>query len=115
MKERLGEKGGAFLNAKEGRVGFRKKYYDVTIKDIAFAYLEGYIHAKVTGHLLQGKVLSSDLDKVKKIAVECMKDYISQLNLSEKEKEELKQNREHWADLALKGVKQRLYESGKIR
>ena len=52
------------------------------IKDIAFAYLEGYIHATVTEHLLQGKVLSSDLDKVKKIAVECMKDYISQLNLT---------------------------------
>ena len=25
-KERLGEKGGAFLNGKEGRVGFRKSY-----------------------------------------------------------------------------------------
>ena len=26
-EERLGEKGGAFLNGKEGRVGFRKSYY----------------------------------------------------------------------------------------
>lgn len=26
----------------------------LAIKDIAFAYLEGYIHAKVTEHLLQG-------------------------------------------------------------
>lgn len=84
------------------------------IKDLAFAYLDGYIHAMVTEHLLQGKVLSSDLDKVKKIAVECMKDYISQLNLTDKEKEELKQNRDQWADLALKGIKQRLNESGKI-
>ena len=84
------------------------------IKDIAFAYLEGYIHAKVTEHLLQGKVLSSDLDKIKETAVECMKDYISQLNLTDKEKEELKQNRELWADLALKGIKQRLNETGKI-
>lgn len=87
----------------------------LAIKDIALFYLEGYIHAKVTEHLLQGKVLSSDLEKVKKIAVECMKDYISQLYLTDKEKEELKQNREHWADLALKGIKLRLYESGKIR
>ena len=79
------------------------------IKDIAFAYLEGYIHAKVTEHLLQGKVLSSDLDKVKKIAVvECMKYYISLLNLTDKEKEELKQNHDQWVDLALKGIKQRL-------
>lgn len=59
-------------------------------------------------------MLSSDFDKVKKIDVECMKDYISQLNLTDKEKEELKQNREQWADLALKGIKQRLKESGKI-
>ena len=59
-------------------------------------------------------MLCSDLDKVKKIAVECMKDYISQLNLTDKEKEELKQNRDLWADLALKGIKQRLNESGKI-
>lgn len=76
------------------------------IKDIAFAYLDGYIHAKVLEHLLQGKVLSSDLGKVKKIAVECMKDYISQLNLTDKKKEELKQNHEQWAGLALKGIKQ---------
>lgn len=84
------------------------------IRDLAFAYLDGYIHAKVTEHLLQGKVLSSDLDKIKETAVECMKDYISQLNLTDKEKDELKQNRELWADLALKGIKQRLNETGKI-
>lgn len=84
------------------------------IRDLAFAYLDGYIHAKVTEHFLQGKVLSSDLDKIKETAVECMKDYISQLNLTDKEKEELKQNRELWADLALKGIKQRLNETGKI-
>lgn len=84
------------------------------IRDLAFAYLDGYIHAKVTEHLLQGKVLSSDLDKIKETAVECMKDNISQLNLTDKEKEELKQNRELWADLALKGIKQRLNETGKI-
>lgn len=84
------------------------------IRDLAFAYLDGYIHAKVTEHLIQGKVLSSDLDKIKETAVECMKDYISQLNLTDKEKEELKQNRELWADLALKGIKQRLNETGKI-
>ena len=53
-------------------------------------------------------MLSSDLDKVKKIAVECMKYYITLLNLTDKEKEELKQYHDQWADLALKGIKQRL-------
>jgi len=36
--------------------------------------------------LLQGKVLSSDLDKVKEIAVECMNDYIPLLNLTDADK-----------------------------
>lgn len=49
----------------------------LAIKDTALFNLDVYIHAKVTEHLLQGKVLSSDFDNVKKITVECMKDYIS--------------------------------------
>ena len=32
-KERLGEKGGAFLKGKEGRVGFRKKPFLMVKKD----------------------------------------------------------------------------------
>ncbi len=67
----------------------------LAIKDTALFYFEGYIHAKVTEHLLQDKVPSSDFDKVKKIAVECMKDYISQLNLTDKEKEELQRDAYH--------------------
>ena len=37
-----------------------------------------------------------------------MKYYISLLILTDKEKEELKQYHDQWADLALKGIKQRL-------
>ena len=33
IEERLGEKGGAFLNGKEGRVGFRKKPFLMVKKD----------------------------------------------------------------------------------
>ena len=51
----------------------------LAIKDTALFYFEGYIHAKVPEPLLQGKVLSSDLIKSRRIAVECMKDYISLL------------------------------------
>lgn len=40
------------------------------IKDLCLAYLDGYIQAKVTENLHQGKVLSSDFDKVKEVAVE---------------------------------------------
>ena len=76
----------------------------LTIKDTALFYLEGYIHAKVTEHLLQGKVLSSDFDNVKKIVVECMKDYISQLNLTDKEKDELQLDAYHSIPNLKKGL-----------
>ncbi len=84
------------------------------IKDLCKAYIEGYIQAKMTECLIRGKVLSSDLDKVKYMAVKCMEEYISHQNLSDKEKEDMKENHKQWADITLKGIKQRLYESNKI-
>lgn len=83
-------------------------------KDICLAYLEGYIYAKVTENMIRGKVPDSDLDILKEIAVKCMENYISQLEISEAEKEELKHNQKQWAEKVLQGVKQRLHESGKI-
>lgn len=83
-------------------------------KDICLAYLEGYIYAKVTENMIRGKVPDSDLDILKEIAVKCMENYISQLEKSEAEKEELKHNQKQWAEKVLQGVKQRLHESGKI-
>lgn len=83
-------------------------------KDICLAYLEGYIYAKVTENMIHGKVPDSDLDILKEIAVKCMENYISQLEISEAEKEELKHNQKQWAEKVLQGVKQRLHESGKI-
>lgn len=84
-------------------------------KDICLAYLEGYIYAKVTENMIHGKVPDSDLDKLKEIAVKCMENYISQLEISEAEKEELKHNQKQWAEKVLQGVKQRLHECGKIK
>lgn len=83
-------------------------------KDICLAYLEGDIYAKVTENMIRGKVPDSDLDILKEIAVKCMENYISQLEISEAEKEELKHNQKQWAEKVLQGVKQRLHESGKI-
>lgn len=83
-------------------------------KDICLAYLEGYIYAKVTENMIRGKVPDSDLDILKEIAVKCMENYFSQLEISEAEKEELKHNQKQWAEKVLQGVKQRLHESGKI-
>lgn len=84
------------------------------LEDICTAYLEGYFYAKITEQLITGKIQSLDLDKLKKTAVECMKDYIEHSNYSTEEKEELKNNYEHWADVTLKGIKQRLRDSNKL-
>ena len=86
----------------------------IEAKDICTAYLEGYFYAKITEQLITSKILSSDLDKLKKTAVECMKDYIEHSQFSNEEKEELKKNYEHWADVTLEGIKQRLRDSDKL-
>lgn len=83
-------------------------------KDICAAYLEGYFYAKITEQLITSKIQSSDLDKLKKTAVECMKDYIEHSQFSTEEKEEQKNNYEHWADVTLYGIKQRLRDSDKL-
>ena len=84
------------------------------LQDICAAYLEGYFYAKITEQLITSKILSSDLDKLKKTAVECMKDYIEHSDYSNEEKEELKKNYERWANVTLKGIKQRLRDSDKL-
>ena len=52
------------------------------LEAICTAYLEGYFYAKITEHLITSKILSSDLDQLKKTAVECMKDYIEHSQFS---------------------------------
>lgn len=84
------------------------------LQAICTAYLEGYFYAKITEQLITSKIQSSDLDKLKKTAVECMKDYIEHSDYSTEEKEELKNNYEHWADVTLDGIKQRLRDSDKL-
>ena len=84
------------------------------LQDICTAYLEGYFYAKITEQLITSKIQSVDLDKLKKTAVECMKDYIEHSDYSNEEKEELKNNYERWADVTLKGIKQRLRDCDKL-
>lgn len=84
------------------------------LQAICAAYLEGYFYAKITEHFITSKILSSDLDKLKKTAVKCMKDYIEHSQFSTEEKEEQKKNYEHWAEVILKGIKQRLRDSDKL-
>ena len=84
------------------------------LEDIYAAFFYGYKYCTITEHLITSKIQSVDLDKLKKTAVECMKDYIEHSDYSTEEKEELKNNYEHWADVTLKGIKQRLRDSDKL-
>lgn len=83
-------------------------------KDICAAFLNGYKYCSITEPFITSKIQSLDLDKLKKTAVECMKDYIEHSQFSTEEKEELKNNYEHWADVTLDGIKQRLRDSDKL-
>ena len=86
----------------------------IELSDICTAYLEGYIYAKITESLITGQIKSSYLDALKKITGESVKNYIENSAFSNEEKEEMKNNYEHWADITLDGIKQRLRESEKI-
>ena len=83
-------------------------------KYICVAFFNGYMYCTITEQLINGKIQSLDLDKLKKTAVECMKDYIEHSDYSNEEKEEMRKNYEHWADVTLKGIKQRLRDSDKL-
>ena len=83
-------------------------------KDICAAFFNGYMYCTITEQLITGKIQSSYLDKLKKTAVECMKDYIEHTPFSNEEKKEMKDNYEHWADVTLEGIKQRLRDSDKL-
>ena len=84
------------------------------LEDIYAAFFNGYMYGINTKQLITGKIQGSDLDKLKKTAVECMKDFIEHSNYSTEEKEVLKNNYEHWADVTLKGIKQSLRDSEKL-
>lgn len=86
----------------------------IEAKDICTAYLEGYFYAKITESLITGQIKSSYLDALKKVAVESVKNYIEYSAFSNEEKEEMKNNYEHWADITLDGIKQRLRDSKKL-
>lgn len=84
------------------------------LEDICAAFLNGYKYCSITEQFITSKIQSADLDKLKNTAVECKKDYIEHSDYSNEEKEELKKNYEHWADVTLKGIKQRLRDSDKL-
>lgn len=84
------------------------------IKDICQAVFDGYIHAKVSEFLLNGKVPSSQLDAIKKTAIEYMKSYIDRQEITASDKQKFKENHKQWADSFMIGIKMRLRAIGKL-
>lgn len=84
------------------------------LQDICAAYLEGYFYAKITERLITGKIHCSDLDFLEELAVKSMKDYIERSGFSYGVKESMKKNYEHWTDITLHGIKQRLRDCQKL-
>lgn len=84
------------------------------IRNICQAFFEGYIHAKATEFLLNGKIPSSQLDLMKETAIACMKSYIDRQEISDIEKQQFKNNYKQWADSFMVGIKTRLKASGKL-
>ncbi len=52
------------------------------LEDICIAFLNGYIYCTITEKFITGKIQSLNLEKLKKTAVECMKDYIEHSDFS---------------------------------
>lgn len=86
----------------------------IELQNLCSAYLEGYIYAKITESLITGQIKSPYLDALKKIAFESVKNYIENSAFPNEEKEEMKNNYEHWVDITLHGIKQRLRDSHKL-
>ena len=86
----------------------------IEAKDICTAYLEGYFYAKITERLITGKIHCSDLDFLEELAVKSMEDYIERSSFSYGVKESMKKNYEHWTDITLHGIKQRLRDCQKL-
>lgn len=79
------------------------------------AFIEGYICAIIGERMTIAKVPEAELDNAKHSAEKYVEFQIEHSNFTDEEKkEELKKNYEHWADVTLEGIKQRLRDSDKL-
>lgn len=86
----------------------------MTAKEYCIAFCEGYFYAKLGEKLTYCKVTEHALDLVKETAQTCIEQQIAYSGFDEKQKLEMKENFQEWADTVLQGFKKRLRESGRL-
>lgn len=84
----------------------------MTAKEYCKAFCEGYFCAQLGEKLTNGKVTEHALDLVKETAQTCIEQQIAYSGFDEKQKLEMKENFQEWADTLMQGFKKRLRESG---
>lgn len=86
----------------------------MTAKEYCKAFCEGYFCAQFGEKLTNCKVTKHALDLVKETAQTCIEQQIAYSSFDEKQKLEMKENFQEWADTVLQGFKKRLRESGRL-
>ena len=83
-------------------------------KEYCIAFFEGYFYAQLGEKLTNGKVTEHTLDLAKETAQTCIEQQIAYSGFDEKQKLEMKENFQEWADTVLQGFKKRLRESRRL-
>ena len=86
----------------------------MTAKEYCIAFCEGYFYAQLGEKLTHGKVTEHTLDLAKETAQTCMEQQIAYSTFDDKQKLEMKDNFEEWAETVMQGFKKRLRDSGRL-
>ena len=86
----------------------------MTPKEYCIAFCDGYFYAQLGERLTDCKVTEHILDLAKETAQTCMEQQIAYSSFDEKQKLEMKENLQEWADTVMQGFKKRLRESGRL-
>ena len=86
----------------------------MTAKEYCKAFCEGYFYAQLGEKFINGKATNNAQDIAKETAQKCIEQQIAYSGLDEKQKQEMKENFQEWADTVMQGFKIRLRESGRL-
>lgn len=83
-------------------------------KEYCTAFCEGYLYAQLDEKLTNGKVTDRELDLAKETAQRYIEQQIAYSVFDSKQKQEIKDNFEEWAEIVMQGFKKRLRDSGRL-
>lgn len=86
----------------------------MTPKEYCTAFCDGYFYAQLGEKLTNGKVTDKELDLAKETAQKYIEQQIAYSTFDDKQKLEMKDNFEEWAEIVMQGFKKRLRDSGRL-